>query len=398
MSDRMRRFFFVAAMLAASLVGLHASAADRPYPVTEKRAECREFDLEKRAFFGDTHVHTSYSFDARSQDTRNTPSDAYRFAKGEEIGLQPYDADGKPLRKARLRRPLDFVALTDHAEALGEVRICGDESLPGGDGDFCWMYRNFGPIAFNLMAVRTITLKNRWNFCGENDRLCIEQASVVWGDIRAAAEAAYDRSDACTFTSFPAYEWTGSLARGENLHRNVIFRNEKVPAYPTSWVETPSAYDLWQVLQRECVEGIDGCDVLTIPHNSNLSGPGLMFETGKLRTGADAGIEVDAEEAKLRQRWEPLVEIMQHKGDSECLLGGDTTDEACAFEKLPYNSFAGVGRFRNLQLGLDLEPRRGAMVREALKRRGWPSRASSESIRSNTESSQALTRILGHRA
>jgi hypothetical protein len=78
---------------------------------------------------------------------------------------------------------------------------------------------------------------------------------------------------------------------------------------------------------------------------------------------------IDAEEARLRRRWEPLVEIMQHKGDSECMLGGDTTDEACGFEKLPYSSFAGVGRVAQ---GRILEPSdrpdRRSMVREALKK------------------------------
>jgi hypothetical protein len=93
-----------------------------------------------------------------------------------------------------------------------------------------------------------------------------------------------------------------------------------------------------------------------------------MFETAKLRTPDDKGGAVDAEEARLRQRWEPLIEIMQHKGDSECLLGGDTTDEACGFEKLPYNSFAGVGRFRQLGLTEALKPVRANMVREALKK------------------------------
>ena len=195
---------------------------------------------------------------------------------------------------------------------------------------------------------------------------------AVWRDVQQAAEEAYDRTAECSFTSFVGYEWTGTADGGINLHRNVIFRNERVPSLPSSWVDTPSAFNLWEHLQRNCVDGIDGCDALTIPHNSNLSGPGLIFASAKVQTPADLDMPVDAEEASLRQRWEPLVEIMQHKGDSECLLGGDTTDEACGFEKLPYNSFAGVGRIAAdgglARLGPALDPDARGMVRDALKK------------------------------
>jgi len=356
----MRRFTLVLLCLALS-----ASAAP-----AEERAACASSDPLRRPFFGDTHVHTAFSFDASSQDTRNTPRDAYRFAKGQRLGLQPYNERGRAQRSAKLRRPLDFAVVTDHAEGLGEVRICRDSKQPGYDGDFCWMYRNFGPVAFNIMAIRTIVGRDRFAFCGEDDRRCLEQAAVVWGEIQAAAEEAYDRSSACSFSSFIGYEWTASTAGGGNLHRNVIFKNAKVPAYPPSWVETPSAFALWERLQRDCIEGTPGCDALTIPHNSNLSGPGLIFESARMTADAKKR-RVNREEARLRQRWEPLVEIMQHKGDSECLLGGDTKDEACAFEKLPYASFAGVGRFRQLDLGgaaADTGPQRSATVREALKK------------------------------
>ena len=356
------------AALTSCVLSLSGTAAERPYSITEERAACASFDPLRRPLFGDAHVHTAYSFDAGSQDTRNTPRDAYRFARGAELGLQPYSPAGKALRKAKLRRPLDWTAVTDHSEMLGEVRICQDPQAPGHDSDLCWIYRNLGPLAFNAMAFRTIMAKERFQYCGQDARRCLEQAMVVWRDIQAAAEEAYDRTSACTFTSFVGYEWTGSVGNGANLHRNVIFRNDKVPAYATSWVETPSAYDLWKHLERDCVQGTPGCDALTIPHNSNLSGPGLIFESARLTGPADANQPVDKEEARLRQRWEPLVEIMQHKGDSECLLGGDTTDEACGFEKLPYNSFAGVGRFRTSNLSDELRPDRRAMVRQALEK------------------------------
>ncbi|MEZ4331180.1 MAG: DUF3604 domain-containing protein [Myxococcota bacterium] len=360
-------------MAIASILLLAPPVLARDY--SEKRADCSQHDPLRQPFFGDTHVHTVYSFDANGQDTRNTPRDAYRLARGEEIGLQPYDADGNPTRTARLSRPLDFTVVTDHSELLGEIEMCSTPGTPAYDADLCWVYQRFRPSTFALFAVRTMIERRRFGFCGKDGKLCLDQARRVWKDIQAAAEEAYDRTERCRFSSFVGYEWTASGGHGENLHRNVIFRNANVPELPVSSVETESAFELWQKLQKKCIEGVKGCDALTIPHNSNLSGPGLIFQSAKLPLDGGPAPAVDAKEAALRQRWEPLVEIMQHKGDSECLLGGDTTDEACGFEKLPYNSFAGVGRIAASgvdsaipgQRDLDLRPNRQSMVREALK-------------------------------
>jgi len=355
-----------------ALLGLLAAPAgearDRPYDVTEQREACREYDPQRRPLFGDTHVHTAYSFDAATQNTRGTPADAYRFAKGETIGLKPYDAEGRPLRTATIDRPLDWTAVTDHSEMLGEVRTCLTPGQPGYESDACWFMRNLGPMAI-LFASRTIVGRERFRFCGPEGELCAAAHRQAWGDIQRAAEAAYDRTAECSFTSFVGYEWTASVGNGENLHRNVLFRNAKVPAEAMSWVDTPSALDLWKGLERTCVLAGTGCDVLTIPHNSNLSGNGLMFAGGALRTAADGDVRDTKESATLRRRYEPLVEIMQHKGDSECLLQGDTTDEACGFEKLAYDSFAGVGRLARMGLGTAPPgPVRAAFVREALKK------------------------------
>lgn len=356
-------------------LGPFAGTAGAARDYSEPREECRRHDPLRQPFFGDTHVHTVYSFDANGQDTRNTPQDAYRFAKGEQVGLQPYSADGSPQRTAQLRRPLDFTVLSDHAELLGEIRICSTPGTPGHDSDLCWVYQSFRPATFSFLAVRNLMMRSRFEFCGPDGSLCKDQAKIVWLDIQAAAEEAYDRTAQCSFTSFVGYEWTASVGNGENLHRNVVFRNEHVPDLPPSWVETPSAYDLWEHLQKSCVEGVEGCDALTIPHNSNLSGPGLMFASGKLTGPQDIDVAVDKKEAEIRQRWEPLVEIMQHKGDSECLPGRDTKDELCGFEKLSYNSFAGVGRVADAEMSavvgsgaVDLSPDPRAMVRGALKK------------------------------
>ncbi|MEE2704277.1 MAG: DUF3604 domain-containing protein, partial [Myxococcota bacterium] len=153
-----------------------------------------------------------------------------------------------------------------------------------------------------------------------------------------------------------------SVGPGKNLHRNVIFRNEKVPHLPVNWIDTPSAFDLWQSLQAKCLDGLPGCDVLTIPHNSNLSG-GLIFETARI-SDAEVPGPIDTEEARLRSRWEPLVEIMQHKGSSECdLRAGWSNDESCGFEKLPYDSFGG----KNPILADPELPNESNFVRYALK-------------------------------
>jgi len=351
-----------------------ASARSREY--SEQREPCAQYLETRQPHFGDTHVHTTYSFDANGQDTRNTPWDAYRFAMGEQVGLQPYDADGKPRRTAQLRRPLDFTVVTDHAELLGEIRACSNPGGPGGASDMCWTYQNFRGITFALFAVRNLMRRERFEFCGPDGSLCLDQAKIVWKDIQDAADQAYDKTKQCSFTSFVGYEWTASVGNGENLHRNVVFRNARVPELPVGWVDTPSAHDLWDHLQRECLDGVAGCDVLTIPHNSNLSGSGLMFASAKLTGRQDIDLPVDEQEARLRQRWEPLVEIMQHKGDSECLPGQGNNDELCGFEKLPYNSFAGVGRVAaqgitesaGLPPALSLAPDPRGMVREALKK------------------------------
>ena len=359
------------AALVLALAAAPAALAEAPFARSEERAACAAHDALRRPFFGDTHVHTAFSLDANLGGTRNTPRDAYRFARGEEVGLQPYDESGRPQRSAKLRRPLDWTAISDHAETLAEVRICTAEGTPGYDSDMCWVYRNpqVRALATPLFLVRLIPGREAFHqLCGEGDRGCIEQRGVVWREIQAAAEEAYDRSPACRFTSFVGYEWTGTIGAGGNLHHNVIFRNANVPALPISFQEQGSAMGLWQALQKECVEGTPGCDAVTIPHNSNLSGPGYMFESARITGPEGVGTKIDAEEARWRQRWTPLIEVSQHKGDSECLLGGETTDEACGFEKLTYNSFSGVGRFRGLQLGSDLAPTQKAMVRDSLKK------------------------------
>ncbi len=295
-------------------------------------ARCIDYQSQRQALFGDLHVHTRYSLDASTQNTRTTPAQAYRFARGETLGIQPWSADGEPMRSLKLETPLDFAAVTDHAELLGEVHICQNPSESGYDAWQCRLYRNYPRAAFFLFNTQSSRAK-RLGLCGDDGQYCRRAAAAPWRDIQRAAENANDAT-ACRFSSFVAYEWTGASDNLANLHRNIIFRNSDVPDLPISFIDAPSAEQLWNALDEQCVEREGQCDVLVIPHNSNLS-DGFMFLTQR-----ENGAALDSKTALQRQRLERLVEIVQHKGSSECYYSGvGGEDELCAFEQLPYARF-----------------------------------------------------------
>lgn len=334
---------------------------ERPYGSSENREPCNNFNPLRQPHFGDFHVHTAWSFDASTQDTRNKPADAYRFAKGAPMGIQPYDENDKALRTVQLDRPLDFTAVTDHAEFMGEVRMCTTPGLPGYWHPVCMVHRYKPEWSFLTFGAAGLSYKHRWGLCGDDNATCFEQAANTWQDIQRETEAAYDRSSDCSFTSFVGYEWTASAGSGQNLHHNVIFRNDQVPDRAMSWIETPSQVQLWDYLEQECVAQTPGCDAVVIPHNSNLSG-GLMFETARVGTVDIPQEPVTAEEAKRRARWNTLFEVMQHKGSSECdsRLPVWSEDEYCNFEKMGYDSFGGkntgVLRFSEYKWVTDMIP------------------------------------------
>jgi hypothetical protein len=298
---------------------------------TEERQPCAERNPLRNPYFGDTHVHTTFSYDAWGQGTRNTPRDAYRFARGEAVGVQPYDGSGKPLRTVRLRRPLDFAVVTDHAELLGENHICRTPDVPGYNSLVCLVSRRWPMLAYSLInsQILDIAEPQRYSFCGPGGRACIEAAAIPWKEIQDAAEEAYDRSAGCQFTSFVGFEWSGAPDSGM-IHRNIIFRNSVVPRLPMSYVEDHTPERLWERLRAECLDLRNGCDVLAIPHNSNLSN-GLLF-----RVETSDGKPFTREYAEARSALEVLVEVTQHKGDSECRAGGASADELCGFESLPF--------------------------------------------------------------
>lgn len=311
-----------------------------PLTYTEQRAPCTHRTKRRLALFGELHSHTAFSFDARSYDTLVTPAEAYRFARGEPVHLAPLDKDGKPTREAQLDRPLDFAAITDHGEFLGEIGLCTTKDSAGWDSEVCMKYRDpaedpeTGAFTFGTLLASTKP-KRLTTIAAEPARLAM--AKQRWQAMQAAAHASYDRTNACVFTAFSAYEYTNT--RGvSNIHRNVIFRNDTVPDAPITLFEATSEHDLWRALDDQCANDGKGCDALSIGHNSNLSN-GRYFLPTYEGTTAKADQQ---QRANLRARVEPLVEMFQHKGDMECRnnmpLGPDEaaidTDPLCDFEKL----------------------------------------------------------------
>ncbi|MCA9695407.1 MAG: DUF3604 domain-containing protein, partial [Myxococcales bacterium] len=310
---------------------------------TSAREPCARRNPERDVFFGDLHVHTAYSFDAYINEVRVDPAAAYRFARGEPVLLPPVDGAGVGTQEVRIDRPLDFAAVTDHSEFLGEVDGC---TTPGSgiyDQDLCVGLRSGDGGALAKLGLQlTADAPTRIDaLCGQGGVDCPALAVDAWSRLRAAADAAQDRTEACSFTAFVGYEWSGARDLS-NLHRNIIFRGSLVPPRPISYYDEPEPEGLWRRLQGECLKGLPGCDVLAIPHNSNWSNGNLFNPV----YGAD-----DVELAALQAAMEPLVEIYQHKGDSECAAGlsgilGEP-DELCSFEKIraqPYEDCGdGVG-------------------------------------------------------
>ncbi len=320
---------------------LAAACGEEPTPfVPEPFPRCADRDPLRRPYFGDLHVHTSFSLDANLQGTRLGPADAYRFARGEAVQIQPYDENGVGQRTIQLERPLDFAAVTDHAEFLGTIGACTNPDSEAYGTSQCGSFRNTPDIAFlslNALLTQAQGSAEPPQLCGVDGVACEAPERDAWEETRDAAEAAYDRTDACTFTSFVGYEWSGNpTLNARNLHRNVIFRNHVVPDVPIGYFDESFPEGLWEALHDRCLDRGNGCDVLTIPHNSNLSG-GRMFEPIDR-----AGQPFSAAYAAERHAMEPLVEVFQHKGDSECMPGTSAGDELCGFEKLPYDGLSGA--------------------------------------------------------
>jgi len=269
------------------------------------------YSEDRNAYFGDLHVHTKNSSDAFIFNVRATPDDAYSYARGSAI-KHPL---GFPIR---LRSgPLDFTAVTDHAELLGILPAMIDPDNP----------MSKLALAKGIQSTeRESVLKSFYaifaSIKSDGNSSPLRNLDVIrsaWQETIASAER---NNKPGVFTTFVGYEYTAA-PKSQNLHRNVIFKSARVPDAPFSSVESGNPEDLWRWLdvQRE-----KGMDAIAIPHNSNVSN-GLMFPATNW-----AGKPLDAEYAALRMRNEPLVEVTQVKGTSETHPSLSPNDEWAGFE------------------------------------------------------------------
>jgi hypothetical protein len=259
----------------------------------------------RRAFFGDLHLHTSYSMDAVILGgTLTTLDDAYRFAQGEAV-----DHRGQTLQ---LDRPLDFLGITDHAEQMGVGRDLYDETTPVGKSDLGRRFRErLGATTDELRAL----FQSRQPIPGVDTGPTVREA---WQREMEAAKSHYRPG---SFATFLGFEWSATPGQ-QNLHRNVIFRGDEAPL-PFSSADSERPEDLWAWLDLHRARGIEA---LAIPHNANVSN-GLMFDWND-----SDGRPIDAAYATQRARNEPLVEISQTKGQSETHPELSPEDEFAAFE------------------------------------------------------------------
>ena len=279
----------------------------------------------RNAYFGDLHVHTSWSLDAWTfgHPMQNDPSVAYRYGRGDAIT----DADGNV--RGQLRTPLDFMAVTDHDNFFGEVQLCQDPAAPTYDLPVCEEVRAGGGAAFMRHYGAANRNQRDPELCGSAEpgpgNRCDERAAHQWPLVQAMADAYYEPG---VFTTFTAFEFTGSdRATGGWLHRNVFFRGEDIPPWGggASIATRHSPERLWEWMDESCT---GDCDVIAIPHNTNY-GMGVVLAPNN----AD-GTPFTAEILERRARREPLIEIHQVKGNSECAPGLLTSDEECNFEQV----------------------------------------------------------------
>jgi hypothetical protein len=281
-----------------------------------------------RPFFGDTHLHTAASFDAGAFGARLTPRDAYRFARGEEIMA----SSGQP---AKLSRPLDFLVVSDHSDNMGFFPdfFAGKPNLladPQGKKWYDMIKSGQGAEATLqiIFAFGTGTLPKALVYSPDGDAY-----KAAWQDTVKAAE---EYNDPGRFTAFIGYEWSSNTA-GNNLHRNVIFRDngdkaDRVLPFTTMKpLGSDNPRDLWKWMAA--YEDKTGGDVLAIAHNGNLSN-GRMFPLIESFTNKP----VDKEYAEQRAKWERLYETTQTKGDGETHPALSPNDEFANFERWDFGN------------------------------------------------------------
>ncbi|HZZ68091.1 MAG TPA: DUF3604 domain-containing protein [Phenylobacterium sp.] len=277
---------------------------------------------DRRAFFGELHLHTVMSFDAWTFGTKVTPDQAYKFARGETVmvpaaqvqkeqGLTPSGA----YVAAKRAWPLDFTAVTDHSEYLGAMTQLDDPNSAFSKSDIGRELSAGGQRAF----FRAATIVEGAKTAATPDIKAAAEAADGWNVEMKAANANYEPGK---FTTFVAYEWTASPGQGIHMHRNVIFDADHAPA-PFTAVDSNKPENLWKYLESVRRQGVD---VLAIPHNSNLS-DGHDFDWNM-----SDGRPIDEAYALERALNEPLAEIAQTKGSSDTTPELSPSDEFANFE------------------------------------------------------------------
>lgn len=295
---------YTARLLTLTVVTIAASCSRVEHPslfpefnaataVQPPKVEATDYNPQRNLYWGDLHIHTSYSTDAYTNGVRATPDDAYRFVKGGEIE----HAAGYGIK---LQRPLDFAAVTDHSEYLG-VLLATEPDLPLNQRGLRDRLINDPKLANTLLVAKSMMGFDLENAIVPGWKKITRSA---WSEIVATAER---HNDPGRFTAFVGYEWT-SMPDERNLHRNVIYRGAKVPALPFSSVDSEDPRDLWAALEKQRKQGMEA---FAIPHNGNVS-DGRMYDQVMFD-----GDSMNADYAALRTRNEPLSEIFQVKGSSE---------------------------------------------------------------------------------
>jgi hypothetical protein len=271
-----------------------------------------------RVYWGDQHLHTSWSPDALAGGTRVSPEEALRLARGEQV----VSSTGQPVR---LARPLDWLAVSDHSDAMGimsEVRA-GNPSLMADPTLKRWNQQmNTSAEESMKVVMEGIALQSKGQLPKPMQDPAVAQD--MWRKMTSIME---QYNDPGRFTAFIAYEWTSNYGGGNNLHRNVIYRDGKTRAdqvAPLTTFVSENPEDLWTWMKS--YEDRTGGRVLAIPHNGNLSN-GLMFATTTFK-----GAPITREWAQARARYEPLYEVTQGKGTSEQHPSLAGSDEFARFE------------------------------------------------------------------
>ncbi|MBZ2168877.1 DUF3604 domain-containing protein [Marinobacter sp. F4216] len=296
----------------------------------------------QRVFWGDTHLHTALSTDAGMVGNTLGLEEAYRFALGDMVVA----SNGV---RARLQRPLDFLVVADHAENLGLAPMIAERNPDLLATDFG---RKIAQLVYDGKFGDAYALWGEGMTLGE-DPLAeeTELLRTMWERVTKAAE---QYNDPGKFTALIGFEWTAS-PNGNNMHRNVIFRDGKDEAdqiVPISNYDSSDPEDLWAWMQA--YEEKTGGRALAIPHNGNLSN-GLMFDDETL-----SGKGIDRDYAERRMRWEPVYEVTQMKGDGEAHPALSPNDEFADYGTWDKGSFGTEPKTQ------DMLPREYA--REAYKR------------------------------